>query len=417
VFFGADPVALDRLVHSREDDGLGAKMIAGASAFAWAAGGGPAADVEALVLAAWEGHDLLASGNGLIWSAVSVASTLSESSHAPAIHAQIREAAYRRGGVFGITSTELFEGAHMLLAAGDVEQGREAVGIALQTQELWGSDPTADSWARGMAGLGAFLSGDPLAARAAVGPLPAPDDESDGANLCRRTMAEMLLDEARPQQALELAELMGATARHVRHPDWKPWQSLKARALAQLDRREEALEAMAAELELARGVGGPRVIGRCLRQLGELEGEEGEANLEGAIEHLSRTPAKLELARALGALGALQRRTRRPTEAREPLRQALELAEVCGCPPLVESVRSELYATGARPRTTALGGVEALTARELRVATMAADGQTNREIAQALYVTPKTVEVHLSNAYRKLDISSRRELATALSGA
>jgi DNA-binding NarL/FixJ family response regulator len=111
----------------------------------------------------------------------------------------------------------------------------------------------------------------------------------------------------------------------------------------------------------------------------------------------------------------LQRRTRRPTEAREPLRQALELAEKCACPPLVESVRSELYATGARPRTAALGGVAALTARELRVATMAADGHTNREIAQALYVTPKTVEVHLSNAYRKLDISSRRELSGALS--
>jgi len=108
---------------------------------------------------------------------------------------------------------------------------------------------------------------------------------------------------------------------------------------------------------------------------------------------------------------------RRPTEAREPLRQALELAEACGCPPLVESVRSELYATGARPRTTALGGVEALTARELRVATLAADGQTNREIAQALYVTPKTVEVHLSNAYRKLGIRSRRELPAGLEAA
>jgi DNA-binding NarL/FixJ family response regulator len=207
---------------------------------------------------------------------------------------------------------------------------------------------------------------------------------------------------------------MGATAKHVRHPDWKPWQSLKARALAQLGRGEDALEAMSAELELARGVGGDRVIGRCLRQLAELEGDAGEPRLHEAIERLSRTPAKLELARALAALGALQRRTRRPTEAREPLRQALELAERSACAPLVEAVRSELYATGARPRTAALGGVEALTARELRVASMAADGHTNREIAQALYVTPKTVEVHLSNAYRKLDISSRRELTGAL---
>jgi len=416
-FFDADPAVIERLAHYRTapvGDTLGAKMIAGATAFAWGAGGGAARDVERLTLAAWEGSELITTGNGLIWSAVSVAAMLSESAQAPAIHAQIRDAAYRRGGVFGITSTELFEGAYLLLAAGDVEQGTEAVSIALDTQELWGSDPTANSWARGLAGLGAFLSGDAAAARTALGALPPPGEGSDGANLCRRTMAEILLDEARPEQALELAEQMGATARHVRHPDWKPWQSLKARALAQLGRDEEARAAMTAELELARAVGGDRVIGRCLRQLGELGGEAGEPQLHEAIEHLSRTPARLELARALAALGALQRRTRRPTEAREPLRQALDLAEKCACPPLIESVRSELYATGARPRTAALGGVEALTARELRVATMAADGHTNREIAQALYVTPKTVEVHLSNAYRKLDISSRRELGGAL---
>jgi DNA-binding NarL/FixJ family response regulator len=78
-------------------------------------------------------------------------------------------------------------------------------------------------------------------------------------------------------------------------------------------------------------------------------------------------------------------------------------------------VRSELYATGARPRTTALDGVESLTERELRVARLAAEGQTNRDIAQILYVTPKTVEVHLSNSYRKLGIASRRELPAALS--
>jgi DNA-binding NarL/FixJ family response regulator len=181
-----------------------------------------------------------------------------------------------------------------------------------------------------------------------------------------------------------------------------------------LGRDEEALAAMEAELALARDVGGRRVVGRCLRQLAELEGEAGEERLGEAIELLASTPARLELARALAARGGLLRRSRRPTEAREPLRQALELAEACGCPPLVESVRSELYATGARPRTSALAGVESLTARELRVATLAADGQTNREIAQALFVTPKTVEVHLSSAYRKLDIRSRRELAGAL---
>jgi DNA-binding NarL/FixJ family response regulator len=87
---------------------------------------------------------------------------------------------------------------------------------------------------------------------------------------------------------------------------------------------------------------------------------------------------------------------------------------VCGAKGLAERVRAELHAAGGRPRRTALTGVEALTASERRVATLAAQGETNREIAQGLFVTPKTVEVHLSNAYRKLGIRSRRELAGEL---
>ena len=104
----------------------------------------------------------------------------------------------------------------------------------------------------------------------------------------------------------------------------------------------------------------------------------------------------------------------KPTEARDPLRRALELAEACGAQPLSEHVRAEIHATGARPRTTALHGVLALTTSERRVADLAAGGQTNRDIAQSLYVTPKTVEVHLTNAYRKLGIGSRRDLPRVL---
>ena len=78
---------------------------------------------------------------------------------------------------------------------------------------------------------------------------------------------------------------------------------------------------------------------------------------------------------------------------------------------LAEDVRTELYAAGARPRTAALSGAGALTASERRVAALAAEGASNRDIAQTLFVTPKTVEVHLSNVYRKLGIRSRRELS------
>ncbi len=107
------------------------------------------------------------------------------------------------------------------------------------------------------------------------------------------------------------------------------------------------------------------------------------------------------------------RRARQPSEAREPLRRALELAGVCGADGLVAHVRSELHAAGSRPRRDALSGVDSLTPSERRVADLAVAGRSNREIAQELYVTPKTVEVHLSNAYRKLGIRSRRELGRA----
>jgi len=86
----------------------------------------------------------------------------------------------------------------------------------------------------------------------------------------------------------------------------------------------------------------------------------------------------------LAALGSALRHARRPTEARDPLRLALELADVCGADALTEHVRCELYASGARPRTTALKGVTSLTTSERRVADLAAAGSTNREIAQGL---------------------------------
>jgi DNA-binding NarL/FixJ family response regulator len=150
--------------------------------------------------------------------------------------------------------------------------------------------------------------------------------------------------------------------------------------------------------------------------LGTIEREDGLGHLEEACAILEHAPARVERAKALAALGETLRRARRPTDAREPLREALELAEISGATALVERTRAEIYASGARPRTSALRGVGSLTSSERRVADLAASGDSNRDIAQRLYVTPKTVEVHLSNVYRKLEIASRRELPHALSG-
>jgi DNA-binding CsgD family transcriptional regulator len=204
-------------------------------------------------------------------------------------------------------------------------------------------------------------------------------------------------------------------ARGNRHPGLLPWRSSAALALQRLDELVEARRLAQEELDEAQRLGIPRALGIALRATALLRGgAAGIALLHDAATMLARSSAQLEQARALTDLGAALRRANRRIEAREPLRCALDLAVRCGAVPLRERAQEELVAAGARPRRATTSGVDALTPSELRVARMAADGMTNRAIAQALFVTIKTIEVHLANAYRKLGIASRTALAAAL---
>jgi DNA-binding CsgD family transcriptional regulator len=183
-----------------------------------------------------------------------------------------------------------------------------------------------------------------------------------------------------------------------------------------LDDQQAAASSRHEELALARAWGAPRALSVALRAMGLVEGgRHGLAWLEDAVDVAVDSPARLEHAKARTELGTALHRTNRRSEAREQLRRALELATLCGAAPLAGRAEIELRATGARPRRVAMRGVESLTPSERRVAELAAQGPTNREIAQALFVTPRTVEVHLTSAYRKLRIGSRTQLAAALS--
>jgi DNA-binding CsgD family transcriptional regulator len=166
---------------------------------------------------------------------------------------------------------------------------------------------------------------------------------------------------------------------------------------------------------LARAFGAPRALGCALRGAGlVVGGDAGIAYLREAAASLAESDAPLEHARALTDLGSALRRLGQRSEARAPLRRGLELAHRCQAAALATRARTELLATGARPRRPALSGVDALTASERRVAQMAATGLTNRQIAQALFVTARTVEGHLTHVFQKLDLSARTELAAAL---
>jgi DNA-binding CsgD family transcriptional regulator len=155
------------------------------------------------------------------------------------------------------------------------------------------------------------------------------------------------------------------------------------------------------------------------RPIGAMQRAEGLVHnsterLINAAETLARTPAPLEHARTLIDLGAMRRRDNQRTQARDSLRAGLDLAHRCRAERLVARATEELAACGARPRQLLLTGVDSLTASELRVARLAAEGKSNPEIAQHLYVSRKTVESHLSAIYRKLDINSREQLAHSM---
>ena len=175
---------------------------------------------------------------------------------------------------------------------------------------------------------------------------------------------------------------------------------------------DEALRESRAALEIARCFGAASSLGAALRVHGKLTGDE--ALLRQAVERLRDAPARLELAGALIDLGATMRRRGARRESREPLRAGHELALACAAPGLANEARSELAASGVHVERGDLARRDTLTPSERRIANMAAEGATNKEIAQSLFLTVKTVEMHLSNTYRKLDIRSRRDLSSTL---
>lgn len=201
----------------------------------------------------------------------------------------------------------------------------------------------------------------------------------------------------------------------ITSPNVGRWRIHAAAAESALGNHAAARVLLEHELALARVHGGSAALGTALRAVaGARSGDDQIEGLVQAVDVLQGSGATLELATATTELGAALRRAGRRIDARQQLRRGLDLAHRCGASGLVESARAELVTTGARPRRTALYGADALTPSERRVADLAASGATNREIAQSLYVTARTIETHLTHVYQKLGIASRAELEDAL---
>ena len=184
--------------------------------------------------------------------------------------------------------------------------------------------------------------------------------------------------------------------------------------LCRLGDRAGAQRLAEQELALAQTMRAPHAVGIALRACALVRTPPAIDLLREAVQVLERSPARLEYARALTDLGASLRRTGERAESRELLAQAQELALRCGASRLASRAHEEIAASGARAAPPGLTGVPSLTPSERRVAELAAQGNTNRQIAQALFVSEKTVETHLGHSYAKLDVRSRHKLRDVL---
>jgi len=239
-----------------------------------------------------------------------------------------------------------------------------------------------------------------------------------GIPLFLEVRARLRLAQGRPRQALQDASRAGTIldSESVQtSPGAVPWRSTAALAHLALGDSKPALRLVEEELAIARLIGVTRIVIRDLRVLGLALGRSaGLRRLAEAVDVGGAYPVRLEYVRALVDLGAALRRAKRRGDAREPLRAGLDLSHKLGASVLAAGAQTELLAAGARPRRPALSGIDALTVSERRVAELAARGLSTRQVAEALFISPKTVEFHLSQTYRKLDIASREELADVL---
>jgi DNA-binding CsgD family transcriptional regulator len=199
-----------------------------------------------------------------------------------------------------------------------------------------------------------------------------------------------------------------------RPPSFLPWRS--EAALAELTLGDRNARRLANdELELARAFGTPRALAsRGELQVSWREAGAGRFCSRRAVDAFHDAGARLERARALADLGAMLRRRNRRTDARELLREAFDIAHRAGAAPLAAHAETELRATGGRPRRVVLTGLDSLTASERRIAELASQDLTNREIAQMLFITARTVEGHLTSVFRKLQLDSRNGLSAVL---
>jgi DNA-binding CsgD family transcriptional regulator len=374
----------------------------------------PAGQVRALAVRATAADPLIDPGSmGVLTALITQAlCCVDELDAAEGVSAAALAAAQRRGSLHSFCMSS-YQRAVVRFHRGELTEA-----LADLDQSLASS---REGWTTGIQWIGGLYvhihveRGDLAAARDALALTDGAAPSSMDLPIALFAKATLALAERRPETALADAEAAGrilADGFGIDHPGFVPWQRTAARAAAALGQVSRAKELADALLERARWSGTARALGLALgTQAAVIGGTPGIALLAEAVQVLERSPSVLERAHALVALGAARRRARQRSAAAAPLRAGLQLADAMGATRLTETARHELQALGLRPRRAAVTGPDSLTPTERRVADLAASGLTNRQIAEALFVTVKTVETHLARVYTKLGIASRADLA------
>ncbi|HEY6761827.1 MAG TPA: BTAD domain-containing putative transcriptional regulator [Baekduia sp.] len=284
-------------------DGSGARSLRALTAFATAAGGGPAADASALAREAFYGGEGLAGFEVTAPVALATAA-LTLGDPGEGVEAIKAYASHARavGEILGAIGADLWGGfAH--IHAGNLDDALAALERAQEGERLWGTKLDAV-----MGYSAAFMSytylerGDVARARVELSRVDASRGTSDGARIWLASRAELLLAEGAHAEALAATEHLEPLRPPETHPVWAPWRGLRARALHGLGQPDAALAHAREELDVARAVGAPWVIGRSLRLVGELASDR--ALLAEAAALLDASTAGLERAKAQRALGA-----------------------------------------------------------------------------------------------------------------